>query len=87
MNRRSLLKTAVLAVAAQPLPLPLTAWTSPADAQEKSVGSVWRHGVSHFGDLKYPSGFKQFDYVNAKPPKGGVVRLVMLGTYDNFNMV
>ena len=25
---------------------------------------VWKHGLSLFGDLKYPEGFKHFDYVN-----------------------
>ena len=29
------------------------------------------HGLSAFGDLKYPADFKQFDYVNAEAPKGG----------------
>ncbi|WP_315918534.1 extracellular solute-binding protein [Mesorhizobium sp. SP-1A] len=29
------------------------------------------HGLSVFGDLKYPPDFKQFDYVNADAPKGG----------------
>jgi ABC-type oligopeptide transport system substrate-binding subunit len=37
--------------------------------------------------LKYPSGFKQFDYVSAKAPRGGAARQIALGTYDNFNMV
>jgi microcin C transport system substrate-binding protein len=31
-----------------------------------------RHGVSAFGDLKYPTDFKHFDYVNPNAPKGGV---------------
>jgi microcin C transport system substrate-binding protein len=31
-----------------------------------------RHGMSAFGDLKYPAGFKHFDYVNPNAPKGGV---------------
>src|SRR5262245_34211367 len=31
-----------------------------------------RHGISAFGDLKYPPGFKHFDYVNPNAPKGGV---------------
>jgi microcin C transport system substrate-binding protein len=31
-----------------------------------------RHGISAFGDLKYPADFKQFDYVNPTAPKGGV---------------
>src|SRR5215471_18045411 len=31
-----------------------------------------RHGISAFGDLKYPPDFKHFDYVNPDAPKGGV---------------
>ena len=83
MNRRSLLKTALLAIAAQRLPLP--AWIKPALADDKAP--VWRHGVSTFGDLKYPAGFKQFDYVNGAAPKAGSVRQIALGTFDNFNPV
>jgi microcin C transport system substrate-binding protein len=30
-----------------------------------------RHGMSGFGDLKYPTDFKQFEYVNPNAPKGG----------------
>jgi microcin C transport system substrate-binding protein len=30
------------------------------------------HGLSGFGDLKYPAEFKHFDYVNPDAPKGGV---------------
>jgi len=30
-----------------------------------------RHGMSAFGDLKYPADFKYFDYVNPDAPKGG----------------
>jgi hypothetical protein len=30
-----------------------------------------RHGISAFGDLKYPANFQQFDYVNPEAPKGG----------------
>jgi microcin C transport system substrate-binding protein len=85
MNRRSILTFALLALAARRLPL--SAWTSRAEAQEKKASLVWRHGASLFGDLKYPSGFKQFDYVNAKAPKSGAARQIALGTYDNFNMV
>ncbi len=47
-----------------------------------------RHGISAFGDLKYPSDFKNFDYVNPNAPKGGY--LTTLGTagritFDNLN--
>ncbi len=81
MNRRSLLKSTLVALAAQRLPLPL--WTSRAEA----AGPAWRHGVSAFGELKYPSGFKQFDYVKASAPKGGAARQIAIGTFDNFNTV
>jgi microcin C transport system substrate-binding protein len=30
-----------------------------------------RHGMSVFGDLKYPPEFQHFDYVNVAAPKGG----------------
>jgi microcin C transport system substrate-binding protein len=85
VNRRSLLTSALLALAGRRLPLP--AWTSPASAQEQTKSPAWRHGVSLFGDLKYPAGFKQWDYVNADAPKGGAVREAALGTFDNFNTV
>ena len=37
-------------------------------AQAQQAG--WRHGLSLFGGLKYSPDFKQFDYVDASPPKG-----------------
>ena len=86
MNRRTLLKSAMLALSARALPLP--AWISPALAQTPvATEPAWRHGTSEFGDLKYPAGFKQFEYVNAQAPKGGTVRQIALGTFDNFNPV
>ncbi len=47
-----------------------------------------RHGLSIFGDLKYPATFKHFDFVNPDAPKGG--RLSTIGTsaittFDSFN--
>jgi microcin C transport system substrate-binding protein len=85
MNRRSLLTSALFVLAARWLPLP--AWMNRAEAQEKTASVVWRHGVSQFGDLKYPSGFKQFDYVNGNAPKGGSACQIALGGYDSFNLV
>jgi microcin C transport system substrate-binding protein len=46
------------------------------------------HGLSAFGDLKYPANFQHFDWVNPDAPKGG--RLAMIGTaalttFDTFN--
>ena len=47
----------------------------------------WRHGLSLFGDIKYPADFKHFDYVNPDAPKGGAARQIAVGTFDNFNIV
>jgi len=47
----------------------------------------WRHGLSLLGELKYPPGFKYFDYANPEAPKLGAVRMMALGTFDNFNEV
>ena len=46
-----------------------------ADAQPSEP--AWRHGLSLFGDLKYPADFKRFDYVNPDAPKGGLVRQIV----------
>lgn len=52
------------------------------------AGAEPRHGLSTFGDLKYPPDFKHFDYVSPDAPKGG--RIVTIGTaaletFDSFN--
>ena len=50
------------------------------------VSAEPRHGISTFGDLKYPAGFDHFDYVNPDAPKGGVLRLAGgEGTFDTVN--
>jgi microcin C transport system substrate-binding protein len=85
LSRRSVLRGSAVALAAPALDtLGFTALPSPAAAQTE--GNEWRHGLSLFGDVKYPAGFKQFDYVNPNAPKGGIVRLSAPGTFDNFNM-
>jgi microcin C transport system substrate-binding protein len=44
------------------------AWLRPAGATDDGAGT---HGLSVFGDLKYPADFHHFDYVNLAAPKGG----------------
>jgi microcin C transport system substrate-binding protein len=34
------------------------------------------HGISVFGDLKYPADFHHFDYVNVAAPKGGMFSFI-----------
>ncbi len=50
-----------------------TAWLRPAAAIGAETGSQGEsHGMSAFGDLKYPADFHHFDYVNVDAPKGGL---------------
>lgn len=65
LNRRHLLGLGIGAVAATQLPLPAF-----------SEGEVEAHGISAFGDLKYPPNFPHFDYVNVAAPKGGMFSTV-----------
>ncbi|HJN61968.1 MAG TPA: extracellular solute-binding protein [Alphaproteobacteria bacterium] len=44
-----------------------------------------RHGLSLFGDLKYPPGFGHFEYTDPAAPKGGAISLATTGTFDNLN--
>jgi microcin C transport system substrate-binding protein len=86
ITRRHLLQGGALAATAPVLGLPpYLGGITPAQAQ--SDGPVWRHALSLFGDIKYPADFKRFDYVNPDAPKGGVARMISIGTFDNFNIV
>ena len=48
-------------------------WLRPAVSAEEGVSA---HGMSAFGDLKYPADFHHFDYVNIAAPKGGFFSLI-----------
>lgn len=59
----------------------------PAGASEVRAES---HGMSAFGDLKYPADFHHFDYVNPAAPKGGLFSLIPFvraynQSYQTFN--
>jgi len=43
------------------------------------------HGISKFGNLKYPSDFQHFDYVNPAAPKGGEISISTYGNFDSMN--
>jgi microcin C transport system substrate-binding protein len=73
-------------------------WTAPAlaagllviaaaaRAQDENV--IVSHGISAFGDLKYPADFAHFDYVNPDAPKGGTMSFRGTGasqTFDSLN--
>ena len=50
----------------------------PAMAEEAE-----RHGLSSFGELKYPAAFDHFDYVNPMAPRGGRFSATLSGTTGN----
>src|SRR6266436_1518634 len=88
LTRRFLLRSGLLA-ALFPIfeRVPLLGAAAFAQAPNGEGNLEWRHGLSLFGELKYPTAFKHFDYVNPNAPKGGSVRLMAIGTFDNFNEV
>lgn len=50
------------------------------------VGTTIAHGVSAFGDLKYPANFDRFEYTNPDAPVGGTFSTgVGGGTFDSLN--
>lgn len=52
-------------------------------AQAQTSADEDRHGMSAFGDLKYPADFRHFDYVNPDAPKGGAFS--QIGPTRQFN--
>jgi microcin C transport system substrate-binding protein len=56
-------------------------WLAPLHAEEW----ISTHAIAMHGTPKYAAGFKEFDYVNAKAPKGGTLRLNIVGTFDSLN--
>ena len=84
LSRRSLIRSSLVVAATPALGCLAGPLARPALAQDKA--GQWVHGLSLFGDLHYPSDFKRFEYVNPNAPKGGVVRLLSVGTFDNFNI-
>ncbi len=45
----------------------------------------WRTTSTLFGESKYASDFKHYDYVNPAAPKGGTLNSSVVGTFDSFN--
>jgi microcin C transport system substrate-binding protein len=87
ITRRHLLQSGAFAAMAPAVGItPAIPAVAPAHAQSGTGEPVWRHALSLFGDIKYPADFKRFDYVNPDAPKGGVARMISIGTFDNFNI-
>jgi microcin C transport system substrate-binding protein len=79
LSRRGVLIIGAGAVAAGPI-------TFPVSVQAARDGG--HHGLSAFGDLTYPVGFKNLKYANPNAPKGGTfAQLAGTGTntFNSFN--
>lgn len=61
----------------------VTSMLSPAAFAQDD--SQWKNGIATIGELKYPSDFKHFAYVNPDAPKGGALRLSVEGNFDTLN--
>jgi microcin C transport system substrate-binding protein len=75
VSRRTLMKLAGVAPAAKLL------------AVQAALGEemTFAHALTLYDDIKYPADFKHYDYVNPDAPKGGKVRLYLLGSFDSLN--
>ena len=78
LTRREALAAGAGALAAA---LPRFAAAAPADEMAES------HGLSAFGDLKYPADFRHFDYVDPQARKGGVFSQLGSVRYYNQNFL
>jgi microcin C transport system substrate-binding protein len=73
----TLLRLATALALAALLPLPQATAQDPAR----------HHALSLIGEPKYPADFKHFDFVNADAPKGGLVRMADIGSFDSLNPI
>jgi microcin C transport system substrate-binding protein len=58
-----------------------------AAAAEAEDAPVHHHALSLTGEPKYPADFDHFDFVNPDAPKGGMVRIADIGSFDSVNPV
>jgi microcin C transport system substrate-binding protein len=84
LDHKPLSRRRVLILSAGAMAAPaLLRGRSAADATDE----VETHGISSFGDLKYPANFKRFDYVNPNAPKGGVFSETVTSRLFNQNFL
>jgi microcin C transport system substrate-binding protein len=58
-----------------------------APAPAEDAPPTRHHALSLIGEPKYPAGFDHFDFVNPDAPKGGLVRMADIGSFDSLNPV
>ena len=55
-----------------------------AESSREPVEHKWQHGLSFFGEFKYPPDFEHFDYVNPNAPKGGRLVRAIGASFNSF---
>ena len=71
----------------QHLVLLLVAISVSAAADAPCTDVEYQHGISYLLPLKYPADFRHFEHANPDAPKGGVLRLPQMGTFDSYNVI
>ena len=54
-------------------------------AGNAQADTITSHGISTFGELKYPADFAHLDYVNPDAPKGGEISIWGFGSFDSMH--
>jgi microcin C transport system substrate-binding protein len=70
LSRRQVSRRQMLVLSAGAATAP--AWLRFANTTAAAADETETHGISAFGDLKYPADFRHFGYVDPNAPKGGV---------------
>jgi microcin C transport system substrate-binding protein len=81
MTRKPFLH-AMPAFAGMALLFVLSVFAYPAKAEEAWIAS---HAIAMHGTAKLPADFQHFPYVNKGAPRGGMLRLNIVGTFDSLN--
>jgi microcin C transport system substrate-binding protein len=55
-----------------------------AESSAEAAAPHWQHGLSIYGEFKYPPGFTHFDTVNPDAPKGGRLVRPLSYSFNNF---
>lgn len=71
--------------AATSIAILLTVAPPRVDATDTPPSANRTHALAIFDEIKYPAGFHHFDYVNPLAPKGGDIRLAVIGSFDSLN--
>jgi microcin C transport system substrate-binding protein len=85
LGRKPFSRRRALALSAGAMAAP--AWLRFGTSTAAAADETETHGISAFGDLKYPADFRHFDYVDPNAPKGGVFSETVTSRQFNQNFL